>query len=163
MRGLLAEIGFAGASLARELDDGSLMLIDGHLRADVAADAEIPVLVLDVDAEEADKILATFDSVGAMAETDEAKLGDLVAELGFESDALNAMLADMVPEIAVTEGATTKTQVSFEAGDGEPTPEGAPTYKEQYAVMIECVDEGNQMLVYEWCIAQGYKCKVVTT
>ena len=31
LRGLLAEVGFAGAALARELPDGSLELIDGHL------------------------------------------------------------------------------------------------------------------------------------
>ena len=31
LRGVLAEIGYAGALLARELDDGSLESIDGHL------------------------------------------------------------------------------------------------------------------------------------
>ena len=43
LRGLLAEIGFAGAALARETDHG-LMLIDGHLRAELAPDAKVPVL-----------------------------------------------------------------------------------------------------------------------
>ena len=33
LRDLLAEVGYAGALLARELVDGSLQLIDGHLRA----------------------------------------------------------------------------------------------------------------------------------
>ena len=33
LRGVLAEIGYADALLARELPDGSLELIDGHLRA----------------------------------------------------------------------------------------------------------------------------------
>jgi hypothetical protein len=32
LRGLLDEIGYADAVLARELPDGRLMLIDGHLR-----------------------------------------------------------------------------------------------------------------------------------
>ncbi len=36
MRGVLAEIGFADALLARELPDGSLQLVDGHLRVEVA-------------------------------------------------------------------------------------------------------------------------------
>ena len=35
MRGVLADIGWADAVLARETPDG-LMLIDGHLRAEVA-------------------------------------------------------------------------------------------------------------------------------
>ena len=37
MRGVLADIGWADAVLARETPDG-LMLIDGHLRAEVAPD-----------------------------------------------------------------------------------------------------------------------------
>jgi hypothetical protein len=48
LRGVLAEIGFAGAALARELPDGTLELIDGHLRVEMVPDSEIPVLVLDV-------------------------------------------------------------------------------------------------------------------
>ena len=35
LRGVLAEIGFADAVLDRELEDGSLELIDGHLRTEV--------------------------------------------------------------------------------------------------------------------------------
>ena len=34
LRGVLAEVGYADALLARELPDGTLMLIDGHLRAE---------------------------------------------------------------------------------------------------------------------------------
>src|ERR1043165_3043504 len=61
MRAVLAEIGFAGAVLAREDESGRLVLIDGHLRAEAASGADVPVLVLDVTEAEADKILATFD------------------------------------------------------------------------------------------------------
>ena len=45
LRGVLAEIGYAGALLARELPDSSLELIDGHLRAETTPDQEVPVLV----------------------------------------------------------------------------------------------------------------------
>ena len=34
LRGLLSEIGYADALLARELPDGRLQLVDGHLRAE---------------------------------------------------------------------------------------------------------------------------------
>ena len=37
------------------------MLVDGHLRAETTPDAIVPVLVLDVDEAEADKILLTLD------------------------------------------------------------------------------------------------------
>ena len=36
----LAEVGYAGAGLARELEDGSLELIDGHMRAERDLEAE---------------------------------------------------------------------------------------------------------------------------
>ena len=47
LRGVLAEIGYAGALLARELPDGSLELIDGHLRAETTPEMEVPVLIVD--------------------------------------------------------------------------------------------------------------------
>jgi hypothetical protein len=56
----LAEIGFANAVLARETPH-RLMLLDGHLRAEVAASEIIPVLVLDVNEVESDLIPASFD------------------------------------------------------------------------------------------------------
>src|SRR5688500_4078906 len=70
LRGILAEAGYADALLARELPDGGLMLIDGHLRAEVTPEAVVPVSVLDVDETEADKILATLDPLAKMAEAD---------------------------------------------------------------------------------------------
>jgi hypothetical protein len=94
LRGVLAEIGMADAVLARELPDGSLMLIDGHLRAETAADAPVPVLVLDVNEAEADKILATLDPLSAMANSDAVKLDELLRNVDTGSEALQQMLAD---------------------------------------------------------------------
>ena len=70
MRGVLAEIGYADALLARELPDGSLQLLDGHLRAEVTPQAMVPVLILDLDDDEALMLLATLDPLSAMAGTD---------------------------------------------------------------------------------------------
>jgi hypothetical protein len=70
LRGFLAEIGYADALLVRELPDGRLMLIDGHLRKETTPKAVVPVLVLDLDESEADKLLMTLDPLGAMAESD---------------------------------------------------------------------------------------------
>jgi len=98
IRGVLAEVGFAGAELARELDDGTLELIDGHARAEVAGTAEVPVLVLDVDEAEANKILATFDPIGAMAESDAAKLDAVLRDVDTGSEALQEMLADLADD-----------------------------------------------------------------
>jgi len=94
MRGLLSEIGFADATLARETPDG-LMLIDGHLRAEVAPDSEIPVLVLDVTADEADRILATHDPIAEMATANAEKLGDLLEGMEWQSPGVQSMLDEL--------------------------------------------------------------------
>src|SRR5579872_1997953 len=61
LRGILAEVGYADALLAREVPGRGLMLIDGHLRAETTPEAIVPVLVLDLDEAEADKLLAALD------------------------------------------------------------------------------------------------------
>lgn len=93
LKGILAEVGMADACLARELPDGSLMLIDGHLRAETAADAKVPVLILDVTETEADKILATLDPLAAMADSDAAKLDELLRGVDTGSEALQQLIA----------------------------------------------------------------------
>jgi len=98
LRGVLAEVGFAGAHLARELADGSLQLIDGHARAEIVGDAVVPVLVTDLSEQEADKILATFDPIGAMAGADGAKLEELLRDVNTGNEALATMLADLAKE-----------------------------------------------------------------
>lgn len=95
LKGILAEVGFAGAVLVRELDDGSLMLIDGHMRAETTHDQEIPVLILDVDEAESDKLLATFDPIAAMAESDAHALDALLRNVDTGSEALQKMLAEL--------------------------------------------------------------------
>ena len=65
MRGILEDIGFADAMIARETPDG-LELIDGHLRQEVMGDQPVPVLIVDVTEEEADKMLLTLDPLMAL-------------------------------------------------------------------------------------------------
>src|SRR5208337_1334847 len=92
LRGLLTEIGYADALLARELPDGRLMLVDGHLRAETTPDAQVPVLVLDVSAEEADKILLTLDPLAAMAESDAERIKQLLQTVRTDSEAVESLL-----------------------------------------------------------------------
>jgi len=95
LRGLLAEIGYADALLARELDDGTLQLVDGHLRAETTPDQEVPVLVLDLDEGEANKLLATLDPLAALAGRDEEALADLLGTIESDSEALQGLLSGL--------------------------------------------------------------------
>jgi hypothetical protein len=92
LRALLAEIGYADALLARELPDGRLMLVDGHLRAETTPDAVVPVLILDVSDAEADKILMTLDPLAALAEPDTERITALLQTVWTDSAAVEELL-----------------------------------------------------------------------
>ena len=97
MKGVLAQIGYADALIAYETDEG-LMLIDGHLRAETTPEMEVPVLVTDLNEEEASTLLATLDPLASMARTNHDALSNLIDSINIDNIAINAMLT------AITEG-----------------------------------------------------------
>ena len=147
LRGLLAEVGFAGAALARELPDGALELIDGHLRAETAPGAVIPVLVLDVTQEEADKLLATFAPLGDMAGADNAKLDALLAEVSTD----NAAVAELLDELARQHGLSDPNEPD--------EPAGADVIPERFQILVEFDSEREQAAWLEKLTAEGLNCR----
>jgi hypothetical protein len=109
----------ADACLARELPDGSLMLIDGHLRAETVADAKVPVLILDVTEAEADKILATLDPLAAMADSDAAKLDELLRNIDTGSEALQQLIAATAEEAGLYQELTAPIAEGDEEGSDD--------------------------------------------
>jgi len=95
---LLSEVGYADALVAYELPDGRLKLINGHMRAGLTPEHEVPVLVLDVSEQEADKLLATFDPISSFASTNKDKLKTLLDTLQVNNhdmrNALSQLAAD---------------------------------------------------------------------
>jgi DNA modification methylase len=98
VRGVLEEIGYADALIAREDADGTLVIIDGHLRAETTPDCVVPVLVIDVSEEEADKILLTLDPLASMAECNSGKLKELTGSVTFSSTSLQKMVEKFAAE-----------------------------------------------------------------
>lgn len=94
LRSVLEDVGIADALIARETDDG-LELIDGHLRQEVIGDQEVPVLILDVSEEEADKILLTLDPLAMMAKTDRGAIDSLLAYINIENEQMSSMLSTL--------------------------------------------------------------------
>lgn len=92
MRGILDEIGYAGALLGRELPDGRVLILDGHLRASVSVDTSVPVLILDLTEEEGDKLLALLDRITAMAKEDKTSAARLIEGLKFSNESLSEYL-----------------------------------------------------------------------
>lgn len=151
LRGVLAEIGYADALLVREDSSGRLHLIDGHLRAETTPEAMVPVLVLDVDAEEADKILLTHDPLASLAGADRQKVSELVDACDFEHPQVVEMLDNLEKEIA---------NQLWPPDESNERPE--VTIPESYQVVVECEDEADQEQLYERMRREGYRCRVLT-
>jgi len=149
LKGVFAEVGIADAVLVRELEDGSLMLIDGHLRAEEAGDTELPVLVLDVNQAEADKLLATFDPLSAMAEIDGERLDGLLRDLDTSSDAIRDLLSELAEQAGIVP--------PDEAVEGD-----QPPLKTGFEIVVTCENEQQQQEVFDRLNAEGLKCRVLT-
>ena len=125
LRGILAEVGVTDVLKGVRLPDGRVQLIDGHLRAETLPDQEIPVILLDINEEEAKKVLATFDTVGDMAEIDTENLAALLKQVETDSPAVLQMLQELA------ERGGLETEETPEPGDGgdefDATPEEGPT------------------------------------
>ena len=84
---MLDRIGWSDAVIARESGADGLVLVDGHLRAGLDPDETVPVLVVDLDEQEAGEVLATLDPLAALAEIDAEALRALVDDIRVEDDA----------------------------------------------------------------------------
>ncbi len=150
LQGVLADVGYAGALLARELPDGSLELIDGHLRAETTPDMPVPVLILDVNEDEAKLILATHDPLANMAGMATETLDALLAEIHTDNPAVHAMWDSL-------------TSADDILPDESPTdPPNGATIAALFQVVVECANEAEQQAVYERLAADGLKCRVIT-
>jgi hypothetical protein len=154
LEGLLGEIGYAAALLARELPDGSLELVDGHLRAETTPDQEVPVLVLDIDEAEANKLLATFDPLGALAIAEDARLNALLQNIETSSQAIESLLADLTKDIDLAPNGPFETW-------GRPKSADPVLFREQFEVLVKCGDEKQQLALIERLLEEGFDCRAL--
>ncbi len=131
LRAVLDEVGMAAALIAREMPDGSLTLIDGHLRADMNGDEVVPVLIVDLDDAETDKVMLTLDPLSALATADAPKLDALLRSVQTPSSDLAKMLADL----AVANNLIPPEAQPLPQPD---PPESFPSYDENIATDCEC-------------------------
>ena len=105
LTGMMQKVGNVSAILARIVPGGHEIL-DGHLRQDIAGDALVPVLITDLNDEEAKMVLATYDPLAAMAVTDNATLEKLLEGLDFDDNAeLRRLMSDTLDKVfAETDG-----------------------------------------------------------
>lgn len=149
MKSVLQTIGYADALVARETEDGALVLIDGHLRADVSPNVEVPVLIVDLNEQEAKELLLVHDPIGAMAERDD----DAVSRLLQDFEATNETLERFIEEefnLAIPSDDVESLQ--------EPKSVAIPNL---FQIIVECEDEEEQRECFEELTRAGRKCRVV--
>ena len=96
------------------------MLIDGHLRTEMDDATEWPVLILDVDENEADVLLASVDPIGALAKENSDKLNELLRGLFIENETLAEMLSTVdEPDYSVLDDEEVSDQLEQMAGDAK--------------------------------------------
>lgn len=148
--GILGEVGFVQGVLVNRRtheawgkDRGVETVVDGHLRVELALsrgeDTPVPVTYVDLTPIEEERVLLTFDPIGALAGRDEEKLAALWAD----------NLADW-PESTVDLDAVlkrSKTQVSFEAAT------------DRHNVLVECANEQDQAALLERLRKDGLTCR----
>lgn len=125
--GVLEEVGIAGALLVYR-SGGKLVAIDGHLRKGLDPNVDWPCLVLDVDDDEATKLLATHDPIAALAGADADALGKLLAQVETEDEAVQRLLDEVAAEAA-------PNLIFPEDGSGPPEMELLPHERYDYVLL----------------------------
>lgn len=151
LEGVLAEVGFADALLVRELPNGRLGLIDGHLRAETNPDCKVPVLVLDVDEAEAEKILLLHDPLATLAEADPQQAEALISSNRFQQQKVAEMLSGLRKRLKRAEQLMRKPQNLADV-----------MIPASFQVVVECRNEAEQQAVFHQMTEEGYRCRVLT-
>lgn len=145
LHALYREIGFARSLLAHELPDGRLKLIDGHLRAALTPEEMLEVEVLDINDEEARKLLLCIDPLAALAGYDDELLTRLRQVAEQDSEAVQTIWQ----EVQEAEAAPSLSKSS----------EAEAELRDQFFVLIECQDEEEQVELLRRFQREGLKCQ----
>lgn len=150
LRVILKDVGFASACLVRDCKNGSFELIDGHLRADIAEDEKVPCLILDVTKSEADKILATFDVVSSMANTDQVALDNLITSISTKSSGMQELLNSLSSD-------SSQLLQIIEAEDE------SDLLVDSFSILIDCENESEQLALLKRLNKEGLTCRAWTS
>jgi hypothetical protein len=169
---LLGEVGFARSALAyvadkdrarlgyeSNMDLAPLTLIDGHLRRVTLPDEEITVEVLDVNDEEARKLLLSIDPLSSLAGYSEDALGSLRQSVETESSALTNLWHSVADAQKAAERVLEDArQANLSGKKPKPDAEAGP---DKFLVIIDCPGEKSQREALRICKEAGLKAKAV--
>jgi hypothetical protein len=116
----------------------------GQLRRDLDPDMEVDVEILDVNEEEARKLLLSIDPLAALAET---------------QSQLHERLLEVTPTESPELEAAWRAAATAAINPERPGPEAV--MKEQYLILITCRDERHQVELLGRFAAEGLACKAL--
>lgn len=148
----LEELGIYVPLLGRRLDDGTVELIDGHLRrtifARVGPDTLVPIVLCDLNEAEAKKANLLHDPLAGLAEVDREKLDGLLREVQTGSEDLAGVMDELAKNAGLVEKG--KSDLATRADDQPNT---------QYLIHVVCESEEHQAEVIEEITKMGLECK----
>ncbi len=116
------------------------------MQAETAPEQLVPVLILDVDEAEANKILLTLDPLAAKAEPSPEQLDSLLREVATNRAAVEALLADLAAEAGIV---------------NEPSLIAVPEYVERFCAVIECQSESDQVALLTRLESEELECRAL--
>lgn len=138
LKGVLAEVGWAGALLYNERTG---RLIDGHARKDVTTPGEkVPVLIGSWSEAEEATIQASLDPLAAMATADSEKLDALLREVSVSDEALLSLFSELAEQADSARLSDADGQVSNKRQLGDPLHQVRPVlYVDEIALFERAI------------------------
>src|SRR5690606_25932155 len=151
LKAVLDVVGYADVLLTRELPDGRLGIIDGHLRAGIDPEEVVPIVVLDLSEDEADIVLATLDPLASLAGTDPEAFARL-----YESIEADEELQATLDHLATLAGVELVDEDEPAGGPADPTP-----IPDVYKIVVECPSEAKQKELLARLCEEGWQCRAL--
>lgn len=121
------------------------VLVNGHGRKALDQDVEWPVIILDIDDDEADDVLALLDTIGSWGQTDAMKLHSLISK----AKAKNTKMATTIQRIKESVADQVNVALKAREAGGEPTPKKKFNFDEQRAASVKVVLPVDELVTVE--------------
>lgn len=148
LKGVLSEVGWVGRVIVNRTTG---LIVDGHLRVDEASKRgeQVPVDWVELDEAEEAMILALYDPIGALAETDQAALDDLLGSIETANDDVLALIAEL------------QTAGDDDPGTGFAGDAATDDMPVIYGVSIVCSSEEAQRDLLDRFEKEGLECRAL--
>lgn len=149
LNGLMKEIGWVGTPIVYKSDaTGKWTYADGHLRKHEFPNLEVDVAITDLNDDEANLLIATYDPIGDLATVDKEIYAAVIREI----HTTDAALSQMISNLAEEQGLIPKDDGADFSDD---------RIDEKFAIYVYCDTEQQQTALLEQFEREGIKCRAL--